>query len=134
MFDVGLLSRFMSRPKKSHMVAAKRMLRYVKATEDFSVLFPRTQKTADLRLVGYSDVDFGGNEDERKNTSGSIYFLNEAPVSWSSKKQTVIALSSYESEYIGGYSAVCQGVWLREILEHLKIKATTCIEIKMDNT
>ncbi|WVZ07431.1 hypothetical protein V8G54_020777 [Vigna mungo] len=122
MFGVGLLSRFMSRPKKSHMVATKRMLRYVKAIEDLGILFPRTQKAADLKLIGYSDADFDGDEDERKSMSGSTYFLNDAPVSWSSKKQTIIAQSSCESEYMARCSA------------HLKLKTMNCIELKIDNT
>ncbi|WVY99308.1 hypothetical protein V8G54_025378 [Vigna mungo] len=133
-FGVGLLSRFMSKPKKSHMVAAKRMLRYVKAIEDFGILFYRNLKTKELMLVGYSDADFGGDEDERKSTSGSVYFLNNAPVSWSSKKQTVIALSSCESEYVAGCNTVCQGLWLSEILKYLMTKTEDCIELKMDNT
>lgn len=73
----------------------------------------------ELKLVGYSDVDFGGDEDDRKSTSENIFFLNDAPVSWSSKKQNVIALSSYESEYVTGCHAVCQSVWLSEVLRHL---------------
>ncbi|WVZ25754.1 hypothetical protein V8G54_004298 [Vigna mungo] len=115
-FEVGLLSRFMSKPMRSHMVAAKRMFRYVKAIKDLGILFPRTKKAVDLKLVGYSDADFGGDEDERKSTSGSIYFLN---------KQNVIALSSCESEYIAGCS---------EIMKHLKIKMRNNIELRMDNT
>ncbi|WVY89239.1 hypothetical protein V8G54_034753 [Vigna mungo] len=102
MFGVGLLSRFMSDPKKSHMTAAKRMLRYIKGTEDFGILFQQGQKCGDLKLVGYTDADFGGDEDDRKSTSGSIFFIHGAPVSWSSKKHNVIALSSYESEYVVG--------------------------------
>ncbi|WVZ04379.1 hypothetical protein V8G54_025185 [Vigna mungo] len=134
MFGVGLLSRFMINPKKSHMTAAKRMMRYIKGTKDFGILFQQGQKREELKLVGYSDADFGGDEDDRKSTSGSIFFIHGAPVSWSSKKQNVIALFSCESEYVAGCHAVCQSIWLSEILRHLKIDTMDCVELNMDNT
>ncbi|XP_047160358.1 secreted RxLR effector protein 161-like [Vigna umbellata] len=109
MFGVGLISRFMCKPKKSHMTAAKCMLRYIKRTSDYGILFPYGMKQEELRLVGYTDSDFGGDQVERKSTSGNIFFLNKAPISWSSKKQTVIALSSCEAEYIAGCVAAVKG-------------------------
>lgn len=134
MFGVGLLSRFMSDPRKSHMIASKRIFRYIKGTMDFGVLFQNNQKEKDLKLIGYTDADFGGDQDERKSTSGSIFFFNQAPVSWSSKKQSIIALSSCEAEYVAGCHAICQGVWLNEVLKHLKIRTESSIELRMDNT
>lgn len=67
-------------------------------------------KKKELTLVGYTDSDFGGDQVERKSTSGNIFFLNKAPISWTSKKQTVITLSSCEAEYVVGCHVVCQGV------------------------
>ncbi|WVZ15560.1 hypothetical protein V8G54_013126 [Vigna mungo] len=92
------------------------------------------QKREDLKPVGYSDADFGGDEDDRKNTSGSIFFLHGAPVSWSSKKQNVIVFSSCESEYVAGSHVVCQSIWLSEILRHLKVDTMDCVELNLDNT
>lgn len=60
--------------------------------------------------------------------------MNQASVSWSSKKQSIIKLSSYEAEYVAGCHAVCQSVWLNEILNHLKVKTVSSIELRMDNT
>ncbi|WVZ17444.1 hypothetical protein V8G54_010426 [Vigna mungo] len=133
-YGVGLLSRFMSKPKKSHLIAAKRILRYVRGTSDHDILFSYGMKEEVLRLVGYTDSDFGGDQVERKSTSGSIFFINDVPVSWSSKKQTIVALSSCEAEYVAGCSAVCQGIWLCEILNHLRLKGEQSFELKMDNT
>ncbi|WVZ19173.1 hypothetical protein V8G54_006495 [Vigna mungo] len=104
-YGVGLLSRFMSKPKRSHLTTAKRILRYVKGT---SV--------------------------ERKSTSGSIFFINDAPVSRSSKKQTIVALSSSKAEYVAGCGALCQGIWLCEILKHLRTQYEESFELRMDNT
>ncbi|XP_047158697.1 uncharacterized mitochondrial protein AtMg00810-like [Vigna umbellata] len=134
MFGVGLISRFMSNPKISHMAAAKRILRYVKGTADYGILFPYGTKEEELKLVGYTDSDFGGDQIERKSTSGNIYFINRAPISWSSKKQTVITLSSCETEYIAGCYAVCLGVWLNEVSKELKVQTDRPVELKMDNT
>ncbi|WVY95960.1 hypothetical protein V8G54_028111 [Vigna mungo] len=134
MFGVGLLSRFMSNPKKSHMTAAKRMMRYIKGTEDLGIMFQLGQKCEGLKLVGYSYADFGGDEDDKKSTSGSIFFIHGALVSWSSKKQNVIALSSCESEYVAGCHAVCQSIWLSEILKSLKVNTMDCVDLNLDNT
>ncbi|WVY95082.1 hypothetical protein V8G54_034170 [Vigna mungo] len=133
-YGVGLLSRFMSKPKKSHLIAAKRILRYVKGTSDYGIFFSYGIKAEALKLVGYTDADFRGDQVERKSTSGNIFFINDTPVSWSSKKQTIVALLSCEAEYVAGCSAVCQGIWLCELLKHLRIQTEESFELKMDNT
>lgn len=75
--------------------------------------------------MGYVDFNYGGDQVERKSTLGHIFFLNEAPVSWSSKKQYVVALSSCEEEYIVGCYVVCQGIWMNELLKELKTEWPT---------
>lgn len=102
-FSVGLISRFMGKPKKTHMLATKRVLRYVKGTADFGILFPVGRRKTDgefLELVGFTDSDHGGDCVDRKSTSGYLFMLNGSPISWCSKKQPVVALSSCEAEYI----------------------------------
>lgn len=92
MFCVGLVSSFMNQPGKSHVVAAKRILKYVKGTTDVRILFPFGTKKDELELMGYYDFDYGGDAIERKSTYGYVFFLNRAPISWCSKKQTIVAL------------------------------------------
>ncbi|XP_047157264.1 secreted RxLR effector protein 161-like [Vigna umbellata] len=123
----------MSQPKKSHMLAAKRM-RYIKGTSDYGILFQVGRQKDELKLVGYADSDYGGDLVERKSTSGYIFFINEAPISWCSKKQPVVALSSYEVEYIAQCYAACKGVWLMELLKELKLLRESPIQLRMDNT
>ncbi|KAG2397159.1 Retrovirus-related Pol polyprotein from transposon RE1 Retro element 1 [Vigna angularis] len=135
-YSVGLISIFMRRPKKTHMLAAKRLLRYVKGTADFGILFPFGKHNTDggsLKLIGFTDSDHGGDCVERKSTSGYLFMLNGSPISWCSKKQPVVALSSCEAEYIAGSYAACQGVWLEEILKELMIPVTTPLLLKIDN-
>ncbi|XP_047168303.1 secreted RxLR effector protein 161-like [Vigna umbellata] len=124
----------MGNPKKNHMLAAKRILRYIKGTTNYGILFPYGLREDELKFIGYADSDYGGDHVERKNTSGNIFFLNKAPISWSSKKQFVVALSSCEAEYIAGCYAACQGIWLSELLKELKILKENSMQVRMDNT
>jgi hypothetical protein len=74
-----------------------------------------------------------GDIDDRKSTSGILYFLGDSPVAWQSQKQRVVALSSCEAEYIAGAAAACQGVWLRRLLEDMVGTDVSPPQLKMDN-
>lgn len=132
-FGVGLISRFMSSPKRSHMLAAKRVLRYIQGTPDHGVLFPFGKQDSEARIVGFADSDYGGDPVERKSTSGYIFLLNKAPVSWCSKKQSVVALSSCEAKYISGSFAACQAMWIAQLLYELKMIIKEPMELRIDN-
>ena len=125
---VGKLSQHMSRPNKEHWVAAKRLLRYVKGTLELGLKFERSNN---FELVGYSDADWAGDVDTRKSTSGYVFMLGQAVVAWASKKQSVVALSTTEAEYIALCSATQEAVWLRRLLEGLQegqARSTTIFE------
>ncbi|MCI34368.1 copia-type polyprotein, partial [Trifolium medium] len=98
-YAVGAISRFMNSPKKSHLIAAKRVLRYVKGTIKYGLLFPTHSGEAQMELIGYTDSDWCGDKVDRRSTSGYVCMLNDTTVCWSSKKQPVTALSSCEAEY-----------------------------------
>ncbi|KAL8160151.1 hypothetical protein V2J09_001688, partial [Rumex salicifolius] len=115
MFVVGLLSRYMARPTRLHLQAAKRVLRYLKGTMEFGIWYRKGLKNG--RLIGYTDSDHAGDKDDRKSTSGYVFFLAGGAVSWSSKKQPVVALSSTETEFVAAASCAAQCIWLRRILE-----------------
>ena len=106
-YGVGLVNRFMCNPKKTHMEIVKKILRYLQGTSDYEILFLVKRIKSKLDLLGYVDVDYSGDLDERKSTSGYFFMLNGAPISWCSKKQQVIALSSCEDEYISGSYVAC---------------------------
>ena len=86
-----------------------------------------------LDLIGYSDADMAGDVNDRKSTSGMIFFLGGSPVSWQSQKQKVVALSSCEAEYIAATTAACQGVWLKQLLVELTGKGVGAAVIRVDN-
>ncbi|CAL0321854.1 unnamed protein product [Lupinus luteus] len=131
-YGVGLISRFMCQPKKTHLLAAKRVLRYVQGTYDHGILFRTQKQKLELELEGYADSDYGGDLVERKSTSGYLFLLNKSPISWCSCKQKVVALSSCEAEYISACYAACQAIWLEELLAEMRMK-TSSLELKLDN-
>ena len=114
---VGKLSQHMSRPNNEHWAAAKRVLRYIKGTLKFGLKFERSNN---FELIGYSDADWAGDVDTRKSTSGYSFMLGKATIAWASKKQSVVALSTTEAEYIALCSATQEAVWLRRLLGSLR--------------
>jgi hypothetical protein len=101
---VCMCTRFKAEPKECHLTTMKRILRYLVHTASFGLWYPRGST---FDLVGYSDADYAGCKVERKSTLGTCQFLGRSLVSWASKKQNVVALSTTEAEYIvvGHYCA-----------------------------
>ncbi|XP_031248923.1 uncharacterized protein LOC116106736 [Pistacia vera] len=103
MFTTSYLSRFMSNPSELHFKTAKRVLRYVKGTIMLGIYF---RKAESLKLLGYTDSDWGGSLDDAKSTSGYVYYLNQGAICWLSRKQKTVAQSTAEAEYVSAAAAV----------------------------
>ncbi|KAK2365584.1 putative mitochondrial protein [Trifolium repens] len=132
--SVGLLSRFMDQPRMCHLTAAKRVLRYVKGTNDHGILIPNQKNSSKkLEAYGYSDSDWGGDQDDRKSTAGYLFMIGNAPISWCSKKQGIVALSSCEAEYVAASFAACQANWIEMLLSELKAVEVTKMKVLVDN-
>eukprot|EP00253_Pinus_taeda_P014380 PITA_14380 len=106
-FAVSYISRFMSAPEADHWIAAKRVLRYVRGTPDYGLLYTRS---SDPILSGYTDFDWAGSVDDQKSIVGYVFSLGSSAVTWTSKKQQAVALSSTEAEYRGAVKASCEAV------------------------
>nr|GEX96297.1 hypothetical protein [Tanacetum cinerariifolium] len=117
-FVVSYISRFVSKPTEVHFAVAKRVLRYLQGTLDYGIWYKR----GDGRMEVFTDSDFAGDQNDRKSTSGYLVLWDEAVVSWSSKKQNRVALSSTEAEYVAAATCACQVIWIRGILEELGMK------------
>lgn len=130
MFGVSLLSRFMHCCNEAHLKAAKRVLRYIKGTANFGVMF---ESGKELKLEGYSDSDWAGSLDDMKSTSGYLFTLGSGMFCWSSKKQQTIAQSTAEAEYIAAAGTVNQAIWLRKLLHDLNETQDEATEIWVDN-
>ncbi|KAK4374913.1 hypothetical protein RND71_005590 [Anisodus tanguticus] len=101
-------------PRESHFAALKRIIRYVKGTLDFGLpLYP----SAPNKLLSYIDADWAGCPDTRRSTSGYVFTIGGGVVSWKSSKQTCIARSTMESEFIALDNAGEEAEWLHDFLE-----------------
>ena len=118
-YSVGLVSRFMEAPTMEHWRAVQNILRYIKGTINFGLVYLREKEKEMVELLGYSDSKFAEDMDDRKSISGVAYFLGRNIVSWLSQKQKVVALSSQEAEYIAAVTVVCQGEWLERLFGDL---------------
>ncbi|KAH9726136.1 hypothetical protein KPL70_008141 [Citrus sinensis] len=85
-------------------------------TTNFSLLYSFSN---DYKLVGYSDSDWGGDVDDRKSTTGFVFFMGDTAFTWMSKKQPIVTLSTCEAEYVAATSSVCHAIWLRNLLKEL---------------
>ena len=110
-FSVGLCARFQSNPKKSHHTAVKRILRYLKGTDDLSLFYPKSDV---YDLKGYNDADYAGDLVNRKSTSGMVEFVGFFLVSWCSKKQNTVVLSTAEAEYVAAAAFCSQMLWIKQ--------------------
>jgi hypothetical protein len=115
-FVVNTLSQYLVEPKPVHLVAAKNVMRYLKDTLDYGLYYTGDH---DFRLYGYTDSDWAGSASDKKSTSGCCFSLGSAMTSWQSRKQSSIALSTAEAEYIAACSASCEAIWLRKLLAGL---------------
>ena len=111
-YTVGVLSRYSSAPRASHWVMAKRALQYLKGTANMELHFDSSDVSMDMHFHGYSDVDWSSDPDTSCLTSGYVFISNHGAISWASKRQTLVALSLTESEYIGLSNAGQHLAWL----------------------
>ncbi|KAK1918670.1 hypothetical protein P3342_001719 [Pyrenophora teres f. teres] len=116
-FTVGCLSRYMSNPADIHHAAVKHLWRYLKGTSNLTLVYHGDLKP----LQGYTDADWGSDPDTRRSTAGYAFNLGSAVISWSSKRQPTVALSSCEAEYMGQTQATKEAVWLRGLLTEFQI-------------
>lgn len=131
-YSVGYVSRFMEKPTSEHLAAVKHILRYVKGTLNLGCFYKKGTEER-LQLVGYSDSDFAGDIDDRKSTTGVIFYLGNSPITWVSQKQKTVALSSCEPEFIAASAGACQSIWLGRLLAELFNKEPDKVVLKIDN-
>lgn len=129
-YVVNALSQFMCEPRKIHLVAAKHILRYLRGTIGYGL---RYSSGVDLKLHGYSNSDWAGCVADRKSTFGCCFGLGFAMLSWCSKKQSLVALSTAKAEYIAACVATRETVWLQKLLVGLFGQSLEPTVIHCDN-
>ena len=125
---VGALARYMSKPTTQHWQAAKGVLRYLAGKADNGIVYGQNEKM----LVGYCDADYAGDLDTRRSTTGYDFLLNDGAISWSSRLQATVAVSTAEAEYMAAAQAVKEALWLRKLMMDLG-KPLETVELHSDN-
>ncbi|RVW77586.1 Retrovirus-related Pol polyprotein from transposon RE1 [Vitis vinifera] len=130
-YSVHVLSRFMHAPRRPHMEAALRVLRYLKNSPGQGLFFPSQN---DLSLRAFSDSDWAGCPISRRSTTGYCVFLGSSLISWRTKRQKTVSLSSAEAEYRAMAGTCCELSWLRSLLKDLRILHPKPALLYCDNT
>ncbi|GKF83904.1 hypothetical protein Tco_0248802 [Tanacetum coccineum] len=112
-FAICMCARYQARHTEKHLHAVKRIFRYLRGTVNRGLWYP---KDSSIALIAFVDADHAGCQDTRHSTSGSIQFLGDRLVSWSSKRQKSVAISSTEAEYIDVSGCCAQILWMRSHL------------------
>ncbi len=124
-YAVQALSQFNVHPGPTHWTATKCVLYYLKGTQSFGITYTGKGELCNrayyhnLRLKGYTDADWASNPNDRRSVSGYAFLIGNTVVTWSSKKQTTVALSSMEAEYMAIAYAARHAIWMRAILAEL---------------
>ena len=129
-FAVCNVAKYSSKPNCKHWTAVKRIFRYLRGTCDQGIVY---DKSMTKECVGYSDADWAGDRSDRKSTSGYCFTFGSGLISWRTNKQTCVALSTAESEYVALSAATQQSVWLQQLLGDIGIKSNCPMTIFEDN-
>jgi hypothetical protein len=133
-YAVGVLARFNSNPGKAHWNAVKHLFHYLKGTIDYKLTYGPTVTSLSSELFqSYSDADHGGAKDSGRSTGAYVVKIGTGAISWSSKLQTIVTLSTTEAEYIAAVSAGQEILWLRNLFSELGYKCKGPSTLHIDN-
>ena len=130
MHVVSVISRYMECPIEIHFLVVKRIFQYLQGTKEFG-LFYKNEENPDL--FGFIDSDYVGDLNDRKNTFEYVFMMGTGVVSWSSKKQPIVTLSSIEAEFVAATTCAYQAIWLKKIIKELHFKEDGPTQIYCDN-
>jgi hypothetical protein len=131
-YSVGVLARFSKNPGPQHWKAVKHLFRYLKGTVDYKLTYSPSPSTSAL-FTAYTDADHAGNPDNGRSTSGYIVKMGSGAISWSSRLQGIVALSTTEAEFVAATSAGQEILWLRNLFSELGYKLDTPTTLHIDN-
>jgi hypothetical protein len=130
-YSVGVLSKHAATPGEVHWTALKRVYRYLRGTVNIRLKY---QGESDTHLQAYYvDADWASDVNDRRSTTGYVFLISGGAVSWSSKKQTSVALSSTKVEYMAAAAATKEAIWLKTFLSELNLLKTHPITLQINN-
>ncbi len=131
-YSVGVLARFSKNPGPLHWKAVKHLFRYLKGTIDYKLTYSGLYPSSEL-FTTYTDADHAGNPDNGRSTSGYLVKMGNGAVSWSSRLQGIVALSTTEAEFVAATSAGQEILWLRNLFIELGYNMDTPSTLHIDN-
>ncbi|KAJ0567388.1 putative RNA-directed DNA polymerase [Helianthus annuus] len=130
-YVVHFLSQYMHKPTSAHSQIAFKLLKALKGAPGAGLMF---KKGDSFELSAYADSDWAKCIDSRRSVTGFCIFLGKSLISWKSKKQSLVSRSSAEAEYRSMCAALCEVMWLVNVLQELQVKIELPVELKCDNT
>ena len=130
-FAVSKLSQFNRNPSTTHLKAARRVLRYLKGTKHFKITYG--SRSHSLNFFGYADANHGGDLDDGKSHTGYVFMLNNGPITWTFHKQTSVASSTTEAEYMSLSDASRKAIARNQLFEELGIVLPALPPLLSDN-
>jgi len=118
-FAVSKLSKYNSNPTTTHFKTALHVLRYLKATRNYCIVYKKSTTVPIIDVIGYSDSDHASDEDDRKSYTGYVFIINGGAVSWSTHKQVTVAFSSMEAEYMALSDAAREALARKQLFQEL---------------
>ena len=115
--SIGIVAIFSANPSENHFMAMKRIMRYLKGTQEFGLYYKKNEK---FELRAYTDADWDGNIDDKKSISGGEFFLGKRLVTWTSKKQNCTSQSTAEAEFVVGVVNCTIIVQIKQLLKGMK--------------
>ena len=131
-YSISALSQYSARPNVTHFNALKRVLRYLRGSTNLSLTFTGTSDLAP-ELVAYTDSDWASNQDDRRSVTGYVFVLSGGAISWASRRQKTVALSTVEAEYMDTAEAVKEAIWWRRFLGELGQPPHSPTKVYSDN-
>ena len=128
-YAVSQVAKFCEKPGKVHWNAVKRIFAYLAGTSTLALQYGGTVSP----LVGYTDADYAGDTKTRRSTTGFVFLLNGGPVSWTSRQQTCVSLSTTESEYVAASETSKEAIWLLQLINELENHETGPVSLFCDN-
>ncbi|GJZ40928.1 retrotransposon protein, putative, ty1-copia subclass [Tanacetum coccineum] len=129
-FAQNLVSRYQQNPGKLHWVAVKHILKYLRNTRDMFLVYGGKPDT-ELNVTGFCDASWQSDKDDTKSQTGYVFVVNGGAVDWKSKKQTTIAMSATQAEYMAASEAAMEAVWIRKFVGDLGVMPSIKLPINM---
>ena len=120
-FAVSKLSKFNANPTTTYFKAALHVLRYLKFTRNYCIIYRRSPTVPITDIIGYSDADFASDKDDRKSYTGYVFIVNSGAITWSTHKQHTVAFSSMKSEYMALSDAAREAIARKQFFQELQI-------------